>query len=72
MPTREKTSLRDGDQCTVIAGTHKGKAGTVRDIKWSKTGQVTITVVQANGERFKTLGRNVGVRSARARPDDGV
>jgi len=37
----------------------EGKAGTVRDIKTSKTGHVTITVVQANGERFKTLARNV-------------
>jgi ribosomal protein S4E len=59
MPVREETELRDGDQCTVIGGTHKGKAGTVRDLNWSKTGHVTLTVVQANGERFKTLGRNV-------------
>lgn len=53
------TTLRDGDACTVIAGTHAGKSGTVRDIKTSKGGNVTITVVQANGERFKTLARNV-------------
>ena len=29
--------------------------------KRSKTGNVTITVVQANGERFKTLAKNVAV-----------
>ena len=51
--------IKDGAQCTVIAGTHKGKSGTVRDIKTSKTGHVTITVVRKNGERFKTLARNV-------------
>lgn len=53
--------LKDGDQCTVIAGTHAGKSGTVKDINTSKTGHVTITVVQKNGVRFKTLGRNVQV-----------
>lgn len=52
-------NLKDGDQCSVINGTHKGKSGTVRDINTSKTGHITITVVQENGERFKTLGRNV-------------
>jgi ribosomal protein S4E len=45
----------------VIGGSHKGKSGTVRDVKTSKTGHVTITVVQANGDRFKTLARNVVV-----------
>lgn len=53
--------LRDGAKCTVVAGTHKGKSGTVRDINTSKTGHVTITVVQSNGVRFKTLGKNVAV-----------
>lgn len=51
--------LKDGDQCTVTAGTHAGKSGTVRDINTSKTGHITITVVQKNGVRFKTLGKNV-------------
>ena len=55
--------VTDGAQCTVIKGTHKGKSGTVRDINTSKTGHVTITVVQLNGERFKTLARNVIVDS---------
>jgi ribosomal protein S4E len=55
------TSLKDGDFCYVIAGTHKGKSGYVRDIHTSKTGQVTITVLQENGVRFKTLAKNVVV-----------
>ena len=52
-------NVKDGDQCEVIAGTHKGKSGTVRDVNTSKSGNVTITVVQENGVRFKTLARNV-------------
>lgn len=55
----QTTSLKNGDYCNVIAGTHKGKSGTVQDMKTSKTGHITITVVQENGVRFKTLGRNV-------------
>lgn len=58
----EKLKLKNGDQCEVIAGTHKGKSGKVADMKTSKTGHITITVVQKNGERFKTLGRNVKVK----------
>lgn len=56
--------LKDGVQCNVISGTHKGKSGIVRDISTSKTGNITITVVQKNGDRFKTLGRNVVVISS--------
>jgi len=59
MKTKRTSRLVDGARCKVIGGTHAGKAGTVRDIKTSKTGHVTITVVQDNGERFKTLARNV-------------
>ena len=52
--------LKDGSRCNVIGGTHAGKSGTVRDIKIGKTHkQISITVVQANGERSKTLGKNV-------------
>lgn len=51
--------LKDGDVCRVVGGTHAGKSGTVHDIKTSKTGHVTITVKQKNGERFKTLAKNV-------------
>jgi len=53
--------VTDGAHCKVISGTHKGKSGIVRDIKTSKTGFMTITVVQKNGERFKTLAKNVTV-----------
>jgi ribosomal protein S4E len=55
------TSLKDGDRCMVTAGTHRGKSGTIRDIHKSKTGAITITVVEKNGIRFKTLGKNVVV-----------
>ncbi len=53
--------LKDGDSCKVFAGTHKDKSGIVQDIKKSKTGHITITVLQKNGVRFKTLARNVKV-----------
>ena len=53
--------LKEGVICRVVAGTHKGKSGTVRDIKKSKTGHVTITVVPRSGPRFKTLAKNVQV-----------
>jgi ribosomal protein S4E len=52
-------NLKDGARCKVTGGAHAGKAGVVRDIKLSKTGYTTITVVQANGDRFKTLAKNV-------------
>jgi ribosomal protein S4E len=51
--------LADGALCKVVGGTHAGKSGTVRDIKTSRTGHVTITVVQKDGVRFKTLAKNV-------------
>ena len=54
--------VTDGARCKVVAGTHAGKSGTVRDIKTSKTGHVTVTVVQADGERFKVLAKNVIVQ----------
>jgi ribosomal protein S4E len=43
----------------VVAGSHAGKAGVVRDIHLSKSGFTTITVVQCRGERFKALAKNV-------------
>jgi ribosomal protein S4E len=61
MKIKTPEQLKNGDQCKVIAGTHTGKAGTVQDINTSKTGHITITVVQANGVRFKTLGKNIAV-----------
>jgi len=63
MNTESLNDPKDGDHCSVVGGTHKGKSGTVRDINTSKTGHITITVVQANGERFKTLAKNVVVQS---------
>jgi ribosomal protein S4E len=55
--------LKDGARCKVTGGTHIGKSGIVRDIKTSKTGHVTITVLQDDGERFKTLAKNVVVNN---------
>lgn len=66
------SNLNDGDQCQVIGGVHVGKSGIVRDINTSKTGHVTITVVQPNGDRFKTLARNVVVVSKSDKPVDRV
>jgi ribosomal protein S4E len=61
MKAQESGKLKDGVRCKVVGGVHAGKSGTVRDINTSKTGHVTITVVQADGERFKTLAKNVQV-----------
>jgi ribosomal protein S4E len=61
MEIKEDEKLNDGDKCMVIAGTHVGKSGIVRDIHTSKTGHITITVEQKNGVRFKTLGKNVAL-----------
>ena len=59
--TTKSNELKNGDQCVVVGGTHKGKSGIVQDLNTSKTGHITITVLQKNGVRFKTLGRNVEV-----------
>ena len=60
---KEKTpaDIVDGAQCKVINGVHVGKSGTVRDIKTGKTGHVSITVVLPDGDRIKTLAKNVVV-----------
>ena len=63
MKAKAPGRLSDGAQCKVVGGTHEGKSGTVRDIKTGKTGHVSITVVQLNGERFKTLAKNVVIQS---------
>lgn len=57
----EGKNVGDGDSCVVVAGTHRGKRGLVQDSRLSKTGAATITVKQADGERFKTLAKNVRV-----------
>jgi len=54
--------VKNGDHCRVVGGTHAGRSGIVEDRKTSKTGHVTITVREANGERFKTLARNAVVQ----------
>ncbi len=59
MKTTSKKELMDGAKCKVIAGTYAGKSGVVQDTHTSKTGAVTITVLQANGVRLKTLAKNV-------------
>jgi ribosomal protein S4E len=61
MNEKSQFMIVDGAQCKVISGVHEGKSGTVRDIKTGKTGHISITVVQSNGERFKTLAKNVVV-----------
>ncbi|MFL5766010.1 MAG: KOW motif-containing protein [Bacteroidia bacterium] len=61
MSAQNAKKIADGAKCLVINGTHKGKSGIVRDINTSKTGHITITVVQSNGDRFKTLARNVEI-----------
>jgi ribosomal protein S4E len=66
MKAKKPSKLKDGSQCKVIGGVHVGKSGTVRDIKTGKTGFVSITVVQSNGERFKTLAKNVVIQTETA------
>ena len=61
MNNSDNQMLKDGDRCRVVGGVHMGKSGIVRDINTSKSGSVTITVVQSGGERFKTLAKNVEV-----------
>jgi ribosomal protein S4E len=65
MTEKKPTGLVDGAKCKVIGGVHAGKSGTIRDINTSKTGHLTLTVVQADGERFKTLAKNVVVIEAK-------
>lgn len=60
MKTKENL-LKDGASCKVIGGVHAGKCGIVRNINTSKTGAVTITVVEENGDRFKTLSKNITI-----------
>ena len=57
--SNKQNEIKNGDQCLVIGGTHKGKSGIVQDLNTSKTGHITITVLQDTGVRFKTLGKNV-------------
>ncbi len=61
MKAKRVSEIKDGAHCKVIGGVHAGKSGIVGDINTSKTGHVTITVVQPGGECFKTLAKNVVV-----------
>ncbi len=59
MKSQSPGTLKDGDHCSVVAGTHADKSAAIGDVNTSKTGRLTITVAQANGERFRTLTKNV-------------
>jgi ribosomal protein S4E len=59
MKAKPAGKLSDGARCKVIGGVHAGKSGIVTDMNTSRTGHVTITVVRPDGERFKTLAKNV-------------
>lgn len=61
MTMKAKGKLQEGASCKVVGGVHAGKPGVVRDIKTGKTGYVSVTVVQADGTRFKTLAKNVTI-----------
>jgi ribosomal protein S4E len=61
MKTDATNKLKDGASCEVIGGTHKGKSGIVREIKTGKTGHVSITVVQSDGVKLKTLAKNIAI-----------
>jgi ribosomal protein S4E len=61
MKEKLPTNLVDGAQCKVMNGVHAGKSGTIRTIKTGKTGHVSITVVLPDGDRIKTLAKNVVV-----------
>ena len=62
MEKTQPPAVKNGDHCSVVAGTHKGKLGIVGDLKTSETGAITVTVTQSNGVRFKTLAKNVVVQ----------
>lgn len=62
MTSNGPSGLKNGARVNVIAGTHKGKTGTVEDMKTSETGHVTITVRLPDDDRIKTLGRNVALK----------
>ena len=59
MKEKSPANFIDGAQYKVVSGVHAGKSGTIRDIKTGKTGHISITVVQSNGDRIKTLAKNV-------------
>ncbi|MBN8481956.1 MAG: DUF1905 domain-containing protein [Xanthomonadales bacterium] len=60
-----RAAIANGSACVVTAGRHKGRAGRVEDLHASATGHLTITVVEADGTRFKTLAKNVEAAARR-------
>ncbi|MFL6592166.1 MAG: KOW motif-containing protein [Luteimonas sp.] len=66
MDTAPMPQPKNGDHCLVTAGSHKGKTGRVDDLHASRTGAITITVVQSDGTRFKTLAKHVVVQPGRS------
>ena len=61
MKEKSPADVVDGAQCKVTSGVHAGKSGTIKDIKTGKTGHISITVVLPDGDRIKTLAKNVVV-----------
>jgi ribosomal protein S4E len=61
MNEKRACKVIDGARCKVVGGVHAGKTGTVGDVKTGKTGHVSVTVVQSDGVKFKTLVKNVVV-----------
>ena len=66
MEEKRPTNMLDGAECKVIGGIHAGKSGIIRDIKTGKTGHISITVVQSNGVKLKTLAKNVVIQTQAA------
>ena len=61
MKEQSLVNIKDGARCKVMSGVHAGKSGTIKDIKTGKTGHVSITVVLPDGDRIKTLAKNMVV-----------
>lgn len=53
--------IKNGNLCQVVGGTHKGKSGIAADLHTSKSGAITLTIIQSDGIRFKTLAKNVAL-----------
>jgi hypothetical protein len=59
MTAKSTPNIKEEAKCKMIGGVHKGKTETVGNIHTSKTGYVSITVVQPSGDRLKALAKNV-------------
>lgn len=56
---KNDSGLENGNYIRVTGGRHKRKDGTVKDLHLSKGGNWTLTVETKDGQRFKTLAKNV-------------